>query len=252
MVIDSHVHINKKVLKNIKETIEEINQDENILSVINVGLDINTSKECINISKTNNKIYTSIGIHPLYIENENCNNLYNLITNKVVAIGEIGLDSTNNNFLEQKKYLIRQIHIANELKLPVIIHSNNTNKEIINIFKFCVKPEYGCIFHCFQPDINDLNYLIDNGYYISFSGKITYKTAKKSIEILKQVPNDLFLVETDSPYITPEPFRNCQNKSSNINLILDVIANIKKMNYNELEDLVNKNTKTLFKRINRK
>ena len=87
--------------------------------------------------------------------------------------------------------------------MPVVIHANNTNKLIIEIFKKYVKPKYGCVFHCFQPDIDDLKYLIENGYYISFAGRITYKTAKKSIEVAKIVPNDLFLVETDSPYISP-------------------------------------------------
>lgn len=250
MVIDSHVHINSNNINNVRNSIEKINNNENIESVINVGLNIETSKECIKISKKEKKFYTSIGIHPLYVDNENINELLNICDNeKVIAIGEIGLDNSNNDFYNQLKYLIIQISIANELKLPVIIHSNNTNKEIINIFERYIKPRYGCVFHCFQPDIDTLKYIIDNGYYISFAGKITYKNAKKSLEIIKEVPLTNFLVETDSPYISPEPFRDKINETSNIKYIIDKISEVKEMNYKYIEDITNKNTKVLFKKM---
>jgi len=249
MAIDSHMHINSKILSDMQKYIYEINNNSSIESVINVGLDINTSKEIISLND-NDKFYSSIGIHPLYIDSQNINELYTLVNNdKVVAIGEIGLDTLNNNLDEQKKYLIEQIYIANELHLPVIIHSNNTNKIIIEIFKKIIKPKYGCVFHCFQPNIEDLYYLIDNGYYISFAGRITYKTAKKSIEIARIVPNDLFLVETDSPYISPEPFRNEINKSSNIKYIISKISEIKDLSVEEVDNIATNNTKRLFRLI---
>lgn len=250
MAIDSHIYINNIVLKDTKKYIEEINNNPNIEKVINVGLDINTSNETIIISKNYSKFYSSIGIHPLYIENQNTDLLYNLSWNdKVIAIGEIGLDNTKNNFDDQKIYLIRQIAIANELHLPVIIHSNNTNNLIIEIFEKYIKPRYGCVFHCFQPDIECLKYIIDNGYYISFAGRITYKSTKKSIEIAKTIPNELFLVETDSPYISPEPFRNQINNSSNIKYIIKRISEIKELSYEEIENITTQNTKRLFKKI---
>ena len=150
----------------------------------------------------------------------------------------------------QKAFLIRQIQIANDLQLPVIIHSNNTNSEVLEVFKHNVKPEYGCVFHCFQPDLDVLKQLIDYGYYISFAGRITYKTAKKSIEVAKIVPDDLFLVETDSPYITPEPFnRNEINESANIKYIIQELALIKDKSYKEIEELTSNNTKRLYKKL---
>ena len=217
MAIDSHMHINSIVLNDEKKYIDLINNNLAIESVINVGLDLKSSKESINISELNPKFYSSVGIHPLYVESQNLEVLYDLADNpRVVAIGEIGLDNIKNNFKEQRRYLIRQIIIANELHLPVIIHSNNCNKQVIDIFKRYVKPKYGCVFHCFQPDLEDLKYLVSNGYYISFAGRITYKTAKKSIEVAKTVPNDLLLVETDSPYISPEPLSGEINETANI------------------------------------
>lgn len=131
MAIDSHMHINSIVLKNAREYIDEINDNPDIESVINIGINIDTSNESLLISTTNPKFYSAVGIHPLYIESQNIDSLYKLgINDKVVVIGEIGLDSTKDNFDEQKRYLIKQIIIANELHLPVVIHSNNANKNI--------------------------------------------------------------------------------------------------------------------------
>lgn len=251
MAIDSHMHINSKLIDNPSEYILKVMEDDSIESVINVGLDIITSKEIINYSKEYSKFYSSVGIHPLYLNNQDVKDLPSLITNKVVAIGEIGLDSSSNNYLEQKEFLIRQIHVANEIGLPVIIHSSGTNKEVIEIFENYVKPKHDCVFHCFQPDFDSLRYLIDNGYYISFAGRVTYKNAVKSHEIARLVPNDLFLVETDSPYITPEPLRESGiiNESSNIKYIIQKLSEIKELSYNEIEKTTSENTKRLFKKI---
>lgn len=251
MAIDSHMHINSIVSKNIEKEILDINNNSNLKNVINVSLNSETAKESIIISNSNAKFYSAVGIHPLYIENQSINDLYDIALNeKVVAIGEIGLDTTKDNIELQKKYLIEQISIANALNLPVIIHANNSNKLVIEIFERYIKPREGCVFHCFQPDIDDLNYLIRNNYYISFAGRITYKNAKKSVEVAKSVPNDLFLVETDSPYISPEPVRNLVNQSSNIKYIIEKLALIKDMGYLEIEEITTENTKRLFKKIN--
>ena len=251
MAIDSHMHINSIVSKNIEKEILDINNNSNLKNVINVSLNSETAKESIIISNSNAKFYSAIGIHPLYVENQSIDDLYDIALNeKVVAIGEIGLDTTKDNIELQKKYLIEQITIANALNLPVIIHANNSNKLVIEIFERYIKPREGCVFHCFQPDIDDLNYLIRNNYYISFAGRITYKNAKKSIEVANSVPNDLFLVETDSPYISPEPVRDLVNQSSNIKYIIEKLALIKDMSYLEIEEITTENTKRLFKKIN--
>lgn len=251
MAIDSHMHINSIVSKNIEKEILDINNNSNLKNVINVSLNSETAEESIIISNSNAKFYSAIGIHPLYVENQSIDDLYDIALNeKVVAIGEIGLDTTKDNIELQKKYLIEQISIANSLNLPVIIHANNSNKLVIEIFERYIKPKEGCVFHCFQPDIDDLNYLIRNNYYISFAGRITYKNAKKSVEVAKSVPNDLFLVETDSPYISPEPVRNLVNQSSNIKYIIEKLALIKDMGYLEIEEITTENTKRLFKKIN--
>lgn len=250
MAIDSHMHINTSVLENVPECIEDVNKDVMVKGVINVGLNIATSEESIIISRENPKFYSAIGIHPLYTASQDIDCLYKLAeSDKVLAIGEIGLDDSKDNFNEQKEYLIRQIIIANELHLPVIIHSNNSNKLVIEIFEKYVKPKYGCVFHCFQPETDVLKYLVRNGYYISFAGRITYKTAKKSIEVARMIPNDLFLVETDSPYISPEPHRGEINSSSNLKYIISKVAEVKGMSFEDVESITTENTKRLFKKM---
>lgn len=249
-MIDSHMHINSKVLKDTNKYIQKINDNRLIEAVINVGLDIQTSMDSINISNKNSKFYSSVGIHPLFVYYQNLDYLYKLADNKkVVAIGEIGLDYKNKYHYLQIEYLKRQIFIANELKLPVIIHANNTNDEIINIFKNYIKPEYGCVFHCFKPDLNVLNYLMNNGYYISFASKITYNNAKRSIDVLNSVSDNLYLVETDSPYIPFDNLDNSINESSNLKYIIEKIAEIKNESFDEIDRLTSKNTKRLFKKM---
>lgn len=249
MAIDTHTHVFSPLIKYPEREIELINVDTYLDYVINVGLNTKTSESSVLISNEHSKFYSSIGIHPLYIEGENPNKLYKLITDKVVAIGEIGLDNTKDNFLEQKKMLVKQIMIANELGLPVIIHSHNCNKEIINVFENIAKPLYGCVFHCFQPDFETLTYLEQNNFYISVAGKITLPTAKKSHEVLRTMNKDLLLVETDAPYMTPYPFEESINHSCNLHVNIAKIAEVLNMTYEDVETLTTNNAKRLFKKI---
>ena len=157
MAIDSHMHANGLVVKNLSSVITSINNDNTLKAVINVGLNIATSRGSIEIARNNQKFYSAIGIHPLYIKGETPRHLYSFASeDKVIAIGEIGIDKIAPNLNEQIQYLTQQIEIANELELPVIIHANNANHLVIEIFEKLVKPRYGCVFHCFQPDFEAL------------------------------------------------------------------------------------------------
>lgn len=249
MAIDSHIHIQSLVDNSVAKSIEGVCGSPLLESVINVGLNYDTSLEATIIAQEHAKFYASVGIHPLYIAQQDCSSLYALAEReKVVAIGEIGLDCSGGDLDLQKKYLVRQIMIANELHLPVIIHSN-MNKEVISIFQKYVKPMYGCVFHCFQPDIDDLHYLISEGFFISFAGRITYKNAKKSLEVAKMVPEDLFLVETDSPYLSPEHFRDCKNTPLYLHYIIEKVAEVREQSFSEIDRVTTRNTKRLFKKM---
>lgn len=249
-MIDSHMHINSLVSSNVLEEVYKIRNNSSIEAVLNVGMCIDSSVEAVNIAKRFSKFYAAVGYHPLHLDSLDLKYLYDLAQDKkVVAIGEVGIDFLNKDKLTQIKALIKQICIANELELPVIIHANNANKDVIEVFEKYVKPRYGCVFHCFQPEFDVLDYLIDNNYYASFAGKITYLNAKKSIEVLKNIPNELFLVETDSPHLSPEPVRNEINQSKNLGYIIEKVANVKNMSYEEVEEISSANTKRLFKKM---
>lgn len=250
MAIDTHMHINKLVTNKLNTDIEEINKSTTLDKVINIALNIDTSKEITEISEANSKFYSTAGIHPLYVSGEDINNLIPLLTNnRVVAIGEIGLDTLKDNLSEQQDYLVRQIDLANNYHLPVIIHANNTNHQVLEIFDNIISPQYGCVFHCFQPDLEILQELIKRQYYISFAGRVTYKNAKKSLEVAKIVPEDLFLVETDAPYISPEPMRSEEGKSEYIKYIIEVLAKVRNMSYSSIEEQTTKNAKSLFLKL---
>jgi len=253
------MHINSIVLKEHQHKfIRDINRNPMIQAVINVGLNIKTSRESIKISRDNYKFNSAIGIHPLYIEGQNIDELCNMYTSKtkkwIRAIGEIGIDTSSDNIDEQKNYLRRQIEVANSLGLPVIIHANTAKKEddnansiVIETFETYEKPKFGCVFHCFQPDLEALEYIIENKFYVSFAGRITYPNAKKSLEVAERTPEEYILIETDSPYIAPYPFsRNDMNRTRNITLIRDKLAEILCRTPEDIEDITTRNAYNAF------
>lgn len=238
-MIDTHAHFNSKDLKNLRDEIIRVNNINYLNKVINVGLDYETSKEAIEISEREPKFYATIGIHPLH--NGNIEDLLKLrITDKVVAIGEIGLD-TDGDFLLQRERFIKQIELANFLELPIIIHSKNSNERILKIFKN-VYPLYGFVFHCFQPDIDIAKEIIKLGGYLSFTTPITRVNAKKSLEIIKLTPIENILIELDYPYMSMNPINDGKQ-------VFNRIKELKGYSHENLENQLDENAKRLFRKL---
>ena len=249
MAFDSHAHINSKSCDNVSSIITEINKDSALDRVVNVGLDVDTSKEVIDIAKKNRKFLETVGIHPLYADDVfDIDDIFRLASNaSVVGIGEIGLDESKDNYDLQERFFIKQIAIANILKLPVIIHaSKNMTKKIISIFECRIRPQYGCVFHSFYPDLEDYKYLLAHGYYISFSGFITKSNAKKSLVLLRQCDKDRFLVETDSPYIGVFPNNSESSKCSDIRTIIQRMGEVLDTSYSDVENMTCKNAESFY------
>ena len=211
-LIDTHAHYNSESLSNLEKEIIIANKNKHLMNLINIGLDYSTSKEAVEIASTNKKFYTSIGIHPLYKgEISSLFKLYNTIDNKkIVAIGETGID-TSESLDKQINKMISSIHLANKLCLPVIIHANTVKDSNISANKLCIyllkmyQPQYGFLFHSFQPNLNDLKEIIKMGGYISVGSMILGENANKSFEVVREVPLDRLLIETDYPYLTDMP-----------------------------------------------
>lgn len=241
-MIDTHAHYNSKDLKDIKAEIEKVNRLDYLDKVINVGLDEETNKEVLEIASKCEKFYAALGIHPLQkgdvssISKFICNSTFQ----KVVALGETGLD-TQGDLEEQKKKFIETILLANELELPIIIHANNTNKEVLKILKMVI-PQYGFVFHCFQPDLEVLKEILKMNGYISVGSPITRKTAKKSLEVISYVPIEHLLIELDYPYMSSIPTVDGRN-------VFNRIQEIKGYEYKELETILDENAKRLFKKL---
>ncbi len=237
---DSHAHYNDEKFDQDRESlIQKIYEDE-ITRIINAGYSIESSKKAIEIAKNYEFMNTTAGISPNDIDNfkkENLIEIENLAKDKkVVAIGEIGLDyhwNTENKDL-QKEVFISQIEIANKLNLPIVIHTREAIYDTLDILKNQKKCIKKGIFHCCPLNIDLVREGLKLGYYISFAGPITFKNSKNADEIIKMVPIDRILIETDSPYLSPEPLRGKRNDSRNVKLIAKKIADVKNITLEEV------------------
>lgn len=241
-MIDTHLHINSQVLKNLKQEILAINNNPNITRVINIGMNKETNQEVLDIALTNEKFYCSLGIHPLY-EGE-IKTISEFTAHeaffKVVALGETGIDF-KGDISVQKRRFIETIELANFLKLPVIIHANRTNKECLDIIK-AHTPQYGFVFHCFEPDLEILKEIMLMNGFISLGTPITKKTAKKSLEVLKEVDINNLLIETDYPFMKFD-------ENSTLEQVFARVKSLRNYEEAELNYILENNTKRLFKKL---
>ena len=248
---DSHAHYNDErfdedredILKNLYET-------EKITKIIVPGYNLEKSKFAVKLAETHDFLYSTVGISPNDLEDfsyENLRIIEELAKNqKVVAIGEIGLDYYWNkeNKDIQKEAFISQIEIANRVNLPIVIHNRDAYIDTIQILKEYPVIKKG-VFHCCQLNQELIKDALKLDFYISFSGNVTFKNAK-SAEIIKLVPLDKILIETDSPYLTPEPYRGERNDSSKVKLVAKKIAEIKNISLGEIAKITYENTKKAF------
>ena len=254
---DSHSHYNDEKFDEDRELLIERTYNEGITRFIVAGYDIASSKKAIEISKKYKFIYSICGISPNDIpqfEEELWKNIDEIskiahenIGKKLVAIGEIGLDYYWNkeNKELQKQAFIKQIELANRLNLPIVIHSRDASIDTIDVLKKYPVNKKG-IFHCCQPNQEMVRQALELGFYISFAGPITFKNAKNSIDVVKMVPLDRILIETDSPYLTPEPNRGKRNDSRNVKYVAQKIAELKNMNIEEIAKITYENANRIF------
>ena len=247
---DSHSHYNDEKFDVDRNKIIEENYKKGVTSLVCAGYSALSSKLAIKLSTEFKHIYATCGISPNDISQDVDNQIIEIEemakNSKVVAIGEIGLDYYWNkeNKEIQKEVFIKQIQIANKLKLPIVIHTRDAVMDTLEILKQN-KVENKGVFHCCPLNIELVKEALKLGFYISFSGNITFKNAK-SEEIIKLVPLDKILIETDCPYLSPEPNRGKRNDSSNLIYIVERIANVKEMKIEEIAKITYKNAKKIF------
>ena len=252
MIIDTHAHLfYEELKKEIDEVIERAKQ-QGIEKIIVPAIDIQSSEEILRLSDDYDIIYAAVGFHPTEVSGKELSDIKTIeeLTShkKVVAVGEIGLDyHWDKTFInEQKAFFREQIELAKDKKLPIIIHTRKSIKDAFDIVKEVHDNDLRGQFHCFTSDITYIKEISKlNNFYISFCGNITFKNFKHS-ELITETPVEMLLSETDSPFLTPEPFRGKLNEPSYIVHTIKKMAKLKKMNYDKLVKVLYENAQRLF------
>ncbi|MEG0570621.1 MAG: TatD family hydrolase [Oscillospiraceae bacterium] len=248
-IFDSHAHYDSEQFDEDRDAVIKNINDNGVVGVINVGCDIKSSEFSVSIAKKHGFFYCAVGIHPNEVEDIDGDYLEKIAVlasqQKVVAIGEIGLDYHYDSTLRdvQKRVFEHQLQLANELNMPVIIHSREATLDTQVLLK---KYKPRGVVHCFSSSKEIAKEDIDAGLYIGFTGVCTFNNAKTILEVIKITPLERILLETDCPYMAPVPFRGQRTTSDMIAKTAETIAKIKGIDTQKLIDLATINTRTLF------
>lgn len=250
-MIDTHAHLNS--FDNLTEMINNM-EDDGLEYIVNIGTTMKDSRQGIKFAEKFEKVYTTVGIYPEYsigVKESDLVELEKLAKHsKVVAIGEIGLDYHRDGFDKesQKALFLKQLELADRLGLPFCVHCRGAAEDVYELLsqnKQLIK--YGGLMHCYSEGSAWAEKFLGLGMYISLSGNITYK--KSDMEFLKTLPLDKILVETDAPYLTPEPFRGRRNEPKNVRFTLERVAKEIGVSFEELEKITTENARRFYFKI---
>ena len=254
---DSHSHYNDEKFDEDREQIINDTYNAGITKFVCAGYNIKSSLDSLELSKKYDFIYSICGISPNDIPQteqelwKSLDEITKLVQNnkskKLVAIGEIGLDyywNKENKELQEQAF-IKQIELANKLELPIVIHSRDASVDTINIIEENKVNKVG-IFHCCQQNQEMIKNALRLGYYISLAGPVTFKNAKNSADIIQMIPMDKLLIETDSPYLAPEPNRGKRNDCRNVKYVAQRIADVKRITLEEVAKATYENAMRIF------
>jgi TatD DNase family protein len=251
MFFDTHAHYDDKAFDDDREELLTALPPSGVDAVINPGCDLASSEKAAEIAAAHSFVWFAAGIHPEELANipENYPDILRALAArpKCVAIGEIGLDyywDASQKDL-QKEIFETQLNLAEELHLPVIIHDREAHGDCMKIIRR--HPESFGVFHCYSGSAEMARELLKMGWYIGFDGPVTYKNARKTVEVLELTPPDRILIETDSPYLSPVPMRGKRNDSRNLQYITAKIAEVKNSTLEEIAMLTSENAKRLFR-----
>ena len=248
-IFDSHAHYDDSRFDEDRDELLSSLKDKGVSFVVNCGCDLKTCLKTIDMAEKYSFVYAALGVHPHEAEDtteEDFQKIKELCSReKVVAIGEIGLDY-HYDFSPrdiQKEMFEKQLILANELGLPVIVHDRESHEDTMNLLK---KHKPKGVVHCFSGSVEMAKEVVKLGMYIGLGGAVTFKNARKPIEVAEYLPIDYLLLETDAPYMTPVPFRGQRCDSAHIAYTAEKIAEVKGMDTQELIDKCNENAKRLF------
>ena len=251
MLFDTHAHYDSGAFDPDRMEVLASMPEQGVALILNPGCDLETSRTAVSLANAFDFVYAAVGVHPSDCEtytDQVEEELRRLAAEpKVKAIGEIGLDyywKDNAPAEVQKAVFRRQMELARVLKLPVIIHDREAHRDCLEIVKEF--PDVTGVYHCYSGGIEDAKTLVKMGWMLSFTGVVTYKNARKSLEVLEWLPMDRIMIETDSPYLTPEPFRGKRNDSSKVRYVAETIARVKGLDVDEVIRLTTENGTRFF------
>lgn len=250
-LIDTHSHIDMPDFESDLDSIINNAINADVKKIVIPSVDVNSFEKVINLSNKYDEIYCALGIHPSEAQKAKDEDFEKIMElseyKKVVAIGECGLDYYwDKTFIEeQKKVFLKQIEIANSLKKALIVHDREAHKDCFDILNQNVK-DIPVVMHCFSGSLEFANECIKKGFYIALGGVVTFKNAKKAHEIAKNIPLEYLLLETDAPYLTPEPYRGKRNEPAYIKLIATRIAELRGCSLEDIAQATTQNARKVF------
>lgn len=253
MLFDTHAHYDDERFDEDRDTLLASMPENNVGLILNPGCDVESSRKAVSYANKYPFVYAAVGMHPENIEDgweADLETIRALAQNesKVRAIGEIGLDyyweKDERARARQQVVFARQMELARALHLPVIVHDRDAHADSMEITRRY--PDVIGVYHCYAGHVEMARELLKLGYYLSFTGVITFKNAKKAKEVIREVPIERLMIETDSPYMAPEPFRGRRNSSLYVHRMAETIAEIKGMSAAEVERITTENGRQLF------
>lgn len=251
-LFDTHAHLDDSQFDTDREEVIAKIKAAGVYNVMEIGSSVENSETAVKIAEAHDFIYCSVGIHPEYAEDAkdaDFDRIKDLALScpKVKAIGEIGIDYHYDDCASRVKQIAcfeRQIDMAKELSLPIIVHDRESKGDVLNILR--EKQVSRGVVHCFSGSAETAKILVNMGLMISFTGVITFKNARRAIEALKVIPTDRLMIETDSPYIAPEPHRGKRNDSRYVLHVAEKMAEVKGLSLEELCRITYENGKKFF------
>lgn len=253
MIFESHAHYESERFDPDREQLLASMKENGIGTIINVGSSVETCKETVKLMETYDFIYGALGVHPSDISGLNEESLKWIeemaAHPKTVAVGEIGLDYywDKESHDLQKTWFVRQLHMAQDAGLPVIIHSREAAKDTFDILKAEHSGKTGGVIHCYSGSKEMARDYLNMGYYLGVGGVVTFKNARVLKEVVEYAPLDRLLTETDCPYLSPVPFRGKRNDSRNIAYVLEMIAQLKGISREEVEQATWENAMRMYR-----
>ncbi|WP_313074358.1 TatD family hydrolase [Lacrimispora sp.] len=253
MIFDTHAHYDDEAFEEDREELLKSLLHHGIEAVTNVGASIKTSQNTMKLIDQYSNVYGALGVHPnetAELDEEGITWLKEQSSHpKVVAIGEIGLDYywDEPDRETQKKWFIRQLTLAREVNLPVIIHSRDAAKDTLDIMKAEKSQELGGVIHCFSYGKEIAREYLNMGFYLGIGGVLTFKNAKKLKEVVEYMPIEQLVLETDCPYLAPVPNRGKRNSSLNLSYVVSEISSIKNISEEEVIRITNENAKNMYR-----